>query len=89
MSDFDKMVAFGHWLDLKREQTQAELFATAVSRLHTEATIRVKAGHVEAFTQTLAAFRELYNGDLNAFMTTYLGQEPEEEEESKEDVPHS
>lgn len=89
MSDFDKMVAFGHWLELKRQQTLAELFSTAVSRLHTEATIRVKAGHVEAFTMCLEVFKELYNGDLSKFMNEHLGQPLEEEEESDRDVSHS
>ena len=89
MSDFDKMVAFGHWLELKRVQMHNELFATAVSKLHPESVIRVKAGHVEAFTQVLETFRELYNGDLNKFMVDYLGQAPEEEEESDKDVSHS
>ncbi len=89
MSDFDKMVAFGHWLELKRQQMTAELVAASTSRMHPEATIRVKAGHVEAFTQTLEAFKDLYNGDLNKFMHEYLGQAPEEEEESDKDVSHS
>ncbi len=70
---------------MKREQTLSELYAVSVSRLHTESVIRVKAGHVEAFTQALEAFKELYNGDLNKFMTEYRGQEPEEEEESDGD----
>jgi hypothetical protein len=87
VSDFDKMVAFGHWLEMKRVQMHNELFATAVSKLHPEAAIRVKAGHVEAFTQVLEVFKELYHGDLNKFMVERLGQAPEEEEDS--DVSHA
>lgn len=86
MSELDKMMAFGHWLSLKKQQLHSELFSAAVSRNHPESVIRVKAGHVEAFTQVLEAFSELYNGDLNKFMESYLGQEPEKEEESQEDV---
>lgn len=76
------MMAFGHWLELKRQQLHSELFATAVSKNHPESAIRVKAGHVEAFTQVLGAFKDLYDKDLGKFMTEYLGQEPEKEEES-------
>lgn len=88
MSDHDKMMAFGHWLELQRQQLHSELFATAVSRNHPEATIRVKAGHLEAVTQIMGVFKELYDQDLNKFMVNHLGQEPDKEE-SDGDSPNT
>jgi len=82
MSDLDKMMAFGHWLTLKKAQLHTELFQVSTNANHSEAKIRVKAGHVEAYTQCLEVFSELYNGDLNKFEESYLGRKPDEEEES-------
>lgn len=81
MSDLDKMMAFGHWLTMRREQLNQELLQMTVSIKHSEAAIRVKAGHIESTTHILDVFKELYNGQLNKFKTSYLGH-PEEEEDS-------
>lgn len=82
MSELDKMMAFGHWLSERRAQFASELLQMGTQAKYTEAAIRVKAGHVEAFSMALTAFKDLYDGDLNKFMKEYLGQEPEDEEES-------
>jgi hypothetical protein len=89
MSELDKMMAFGHWLEQRRLQFQAELCALSIDRSKPIDAIRVKAGHLECAQLTLQAFSDLYNGDLGKFMHEYLGQPLEDEEESEEDVPHS
>ena len=85
MSEHDKMMAFGHWLTLKHEQEIRELAALAVDRSKPIDAIRIKAGHVESSQFILQAFTDLYKGDLAAFKTNWLKQEPEPEEESKTD----
>lgn len=82
MSELDKMMAFGHWLNERRVQLGNELVQMSTSSKYPESAVRVKAGHVEAFNMVLAAFKELYDGDLNTFLKEYLGMTPEEEEES-------
>lgn len=86
MSDLDKMMAFGSWLTQRHQQFQAELCALGIDRTKPIDAIRIKAGHLEASATILKAFTELYRGDLNKFMVEYMGQEPEEEEESEKDV---
>ena len=80
MSDHDKMMAFGHWLTLKKSQLHDELFQTSVNAQRPPAAIRVKAGHIEAYNQVLEVFTELYKGDVNKFMESYLGRAPDKEE---------
>lgn len=82
MSELDKMMAFGHWLSERRTQLNVELIQMSTQAKYSEAALRVKAGHVEAFGMVFLAFKDLYDGDLNKFMKEYLGREPEEEEES-------
>lgn len=82
MSELDKMMAFGHWLSERRAQLNGELIQMSTQAKYPEASVRVKAGHVEAFSMVLIAFKDLYDGELNKFMKEYLGQEPEDEEES-------
>lgn len=82
MSDLDKMMAFGHWLTMRREQLTNELLQMSVSVKYPEAAIRVKAGHIESTTHILDAFKELYNGELNKFKVSKLGHPEESEEES-------
>lgn len=79
MSDLDKMMAFGNWLTQRGNQMSAELFALSVNTKVPVDALRIKAGHVEATGHILAAFKDLYNGDINKFMQEYLGQVPEEE----------
>lgn len=85
MSELDKMMAFGRWLTERRLQFEAELCSLAIDRTKPIDALRIKAGHLEAATQILKAFTELYKGDLGKFMVEYLGQSPEEEEESDGD----
>lgn len=80
MSDLDKMMAFGAWLTSRKVQIQSELYALTVSARQSEASIRVKAGHLEAIIHTLEAFSSLYHGDLSKFREEYLGDKPEEED---------
>ena len=84
MSDLDKMMAFGNWLSQSRLRFQAELCALGIDRTKPIDAIRIKAGHLEAATIILQAFTELYNGSLSKFMTEYLGQAPEEDEEESD-----
>jgi len=85
MSDMDKMMAFGSWLTQRKATFQAELCSLSIDRTKPIDAIRIKAGHLEATTQILKAFTELYQGDINKFLVEYLGQEPEAEEESDGD----
>lgn len=87
MSESDKMLAFGAWLNAKKIQHANELYALSVNVKAPVDALRIKAGHMEATQHILVAFSELYNGDVNKFMVDYLGQVPEEDEdkESKED----
>jgi hypothetical protein len=80
MSDLDKMVAFGNWLTQRGHHLSAELFALSVNAKVPIDALRIKAGHIESTGHILAAFKELYHGDLNKFMVDYLGQAPEEED---------
>lgn len=82
MSELDKMMAFGSWLTQRHQQFQAELCSLAIDRTKPIDALRIKAGHLEATTQILKAFTELYRGDLGKFLEEYLGQAPEAEEES-------
>lgn len=82
MSELDKMMAFGHWLSERRGQLNMELIQMSTQAKYSEAAVRVKAGHVEAFSMVYAAFKDLYDNDLNQFMKEYLGQELKDEEES-------
>ncbi len=82
MSDTDKMMAFGSWLTRRKLDLINELAQMSVNCKLPEGAIRVKGGAVEAVQHVLEAFTDLYKGDLNKFMVTYLGQAPEEEEES-------
>lgn len=86
MSDHDKMMAFGSWLTSRKLVLVGELQALSVNRDTPVSAIRLKAGHIEAYTQVLEAFTELYKGDLNAFMEERLGQTPEDEEEEEESI---
>jgi hypothetical protein len=83
MSDLDKMMAFGSWLSARAQQLQLELYSLSVNSKVPVDAIRVKAGHIEATGHVLAAFKDLYNGDINKFMEEYLGQRPEEDKESE------
>lgn len=85
MSELDKMLAFGAWLSSRKVQLQGELYALSVSARQPEASIRVKAGHLEAVTHVLDAFTILYRGDLNKFREQYLGEQLNDEEEELED----
>lgn len=85
MSDLDKMMAFGHWLSLRKEQLNSELIQISTNATHSEAKIRVKAGHLESVTHVLEAFSDLYRDDLGKFKVQYLGHQPESEEESDGD----
>lgn len=81
MSDLDKMRAFGHWLNLKKVQHGAELYSLSINTRVPIDALRIKAGHLEATQYILDAFSSLYNGDINKFMTEYLEQQPEEEDQ--------
>lgn len=80
MSDNDKLMAFGSWLTTRRLQLTGELYALAINREAPLDSLRIKAGQMEAYTQVLESFTELYRGDLSNFMRERLGQKPEEEE---------
>jgi hypothetical protein len=84
MSELDKMMAFGNWLTSRKAQHQAELFSLSINRDAPVDSIRIKAGHIESLTHVLEAFTDLYNGDLGKFMTEYLGQKPDDDDEDKE-----
>jgi hypothetical protein len=86
MTDQDKMMAFGSWLNSRIQQLQLELYALSVNSKVPVDSIRVKAGHMEAFGHVLAAFKDLYHGDINKFMQEYLGQQPEEDDKESKDV---
>lgn len=79
MSDSDKLTAFGSWLTTKRLALHTELYSLAINRDVSIDTVRIKAGHIEAYTQILEAFTELYRGDLNTFLTERMGQKHEED----------
>ena len=81
MSDLDKMVVFGRWLTERGIMLQRDLYSLSVNAKAPIDAIRVKAGHVECTAHILAAFKDLYNGDLNKFTQEYLGETPEEEKE--------
>lgn len=85
MSELDKMMAFGHWLTARQVDHGAQLVALSINAKVPVDALRVKAGHLEATTHILAAFKELYNGDLNKFKQEYLGEQPEEEEKESKD----
>ena len=87
MSELDKMMAFGSWLTQRQAAFKSELCALGIDRTKPIDAIRIKAGHLEAATIILQAFTELYKGDLNKFLVEYMGQQPDEEEESEKDVP--
>lgn len=85
MSEHDKMMAFGSWLSTRKASVASELYQLSINASQPVDKIRVKAGHLEALQHVLEAFTDLYKGDLNKFMQEYLGQAPEEEEESNDD----
>jgi hypothetical protein len=88
MSELDKLMAFGSWLQSKKIQHGAELYSLSVNTRCPLDAIRLKAGHLEATQHILDAFASLYNGDINKFMQEYLGQASEEEDkESPQDGP--
>ncbi len=83
MSDLDKMMAFGNWLTQRGQQLSSELYSLSINVKAPVDALRIKAGHVEATGHILAAFKDLYNGDLNKFMEEYLGQKPQEEDDKE------
>lgn len=81
----DKMLAFGTWLGSRIQVLQAELMALSVNAQAPAARIRVKAGQLEGYAHIYGAFKELYNGDLKSFNESYLGIQPEKEDEKESD----
>lgn len=84
MSDADKMMAFGTWLTTRKAQHTAELFSLSLNTKAPVDALRIKAGHVEAFSVVLDAFTELYRGDVTKFNEAYLDIPIDEEDDDKE-----
>lgn len=90
MSENEKLAAFGSWLTALKIQKGNELYMMSVSARHSEASIRVKAGQLEATQFILDAFTELYSEPLQKFMEERMGAKKEgEEEELEGDVSHT
>jgi hypothetical protein len=84
MSDFDKMVIFGKYLTEGLIKNRDQLMSTCAQVNNTSDAIRLKYGHVEAYTEILNVFTELYEGDLEKFKEAYI--EGYKEEKEKDDT---
>lgn len=84
MTDNDKLMAFGTWLELRLRTLQAELFSLGINAQQPPARIRVKAGQLEAMAHVTRAFKDLYQGELKTFKEEYLDIKPEQDEDEKE-----
>jgi hypothetical protein len=84
MSENDKMVIFGQYLAEGKLRNATMLMAVCQNTSRTVEDIRLKYGHLEAYTEILQAFSLLYNGDIKDFKKEYISEE-EEEKEKKED----
>lgn len=73
MSENDKLLAFGRFLVSMRAKQTAELYDHSINRLSPIDAIRIKAGQIEATGFILAAFKELYDGDVDEFLERRLG----------------
>ena len=76
-----KLMAFGQWLTEQTVQRGHELSAVCGNDKMELPTVKRKYGQLEAFTEILKAFSELYEGDLDKFRTSYLNETKENENE--------
>lgn len=83
MSDYDKMVAFGRYLTETLIRRRDELMSNCSNIERPVDAIRLKYGHVEAYTEILNVFSELYEGDLEKFKESYFDGYKEEKEENE------
>jgi hypothetical protein len=80
MSDFDKMVAFGKYLTQGLIKYRDQLMSECSNIDRPIDAIRLKYGHVEAYTEILNVFTELYEGDIEKFKESYIDGYKEEKE---------
>ena len=83
MSDYDKMVAFGRYLTETLIRRRDELMSNCSNIERPIDAIRLKYGHVEAYTEILNVFSELYEGDLEKFKESYFDGYKEEKEKDE------
>lgn len=77
-----KMTAFGKWLTAQTLRYREELHSVCANDKVGIETVKRKYGHLEAFTEVLNTFTELYNGDLSNFNVEYLNQKEESDNET-------
>jgi hypothetical protein len=83
MSEHDKMVIFGQYLAEGKLRHATQLMAVCQNTSRSVEDIRLKYGHLEAYTEILTAFSLLYNSDIKVFKDNYISDE--DEKEKKED----
>jgi hypothetical protein len=83
MSDFDKMVIFGRYLTQGLIKYRDQLMSNCSDISKPIDAIRLRSGHVEAYTEILNVFTELYEGDIEKFKEAYIEGYKEEKEEDE------
>jgi hypothetical protein len=89
MSEHYKMSAFGRYLTEGVIKYRTQLASECADVTKPIDTIRLRSGHLEAYTEILNVFTELYEGDLETFKKDYIDGYKEKiesyEEENKKD----
>ena len=75
-----KLYAYGQWLTERVTQYRADLFSVCGNDKMTIETVKRKYGQMEAFIESLKAFTELYEGDLDSFKANFLDIKEESNE---------
>jgi hypothetical protein len=83
MSDFDKMVIFGRYLTQGLIKYRDQLMSNCSDISKPIDAIRLRSCHVEAYTEILNVFTELYEGDIEKFKEAYIEGYKEEKEEDE------
>lgn len=78
-----KMAAFGKYLTMQVVRYREELHSVCANDKVGIETVKRKYGHLEAFTEVLNTFSELYNGDLEKFNVEYLNQKEDSNETTR------
>lgn len=86
MSDYDKMLTFGRYLTEGVIRYREELMSNCRDITRPIDAIRLKYGHIEAYTEILNAFTDLYEGDLEKFKLDYIAGYKEEKEKDDGEV---
>lgn len=84
-AEHSKMVLFGKWLTLQVRDYQAALNGACSDYKVKDALIRIKYGNLEAFGQCLSVFSELFEGDTDKWIKSYLAELEMTEKGEKED----